>query len=84
MFERDVNNITAYYGQFAPQLLQTRYAKEIWAIYEDGKLTPEITLTGLFVEEAHEVDMDSLMDEIITAEDEYYERQRAIRERDDE
>ncbi|MCE9901783.1 PA4780 family RIO1-like protein kinase, partial [Raoultella terrigena] len=40
MFERDVNNITAYYGQFAPQLLKTRYAKEIWMLYEDGKLTP--------------------------------------------
>lgn len=84
MFERDVNNITAYYGQFAPQLLKTRYAKEIWLLFEDGKLTPETPLTGLFVEEEHEVDMDSLMDEIITAEDEYYERQRANRERDEE
>ncbi|HKM98513.1 MAG TPA: PA4780 family RIO1-like protein kinase [Buttiauxella sp.] len=82
MFERDVNNITAYYGQFAPQILQTRYAKEIWALYEDGKLTPETQLTGLFVEEKHEVDMDSLMDEIITAEDEFYDRQRAAKERD--
>ncbi|BCG08344.1 PA4780 family RIO1-like protein kinase [Buttiauxella agrestis] len=82
MFERDVNNITEYYGQFAPQLLKTRYAKEIWALYEDGKLTPETVLTGLFIEEQHDVDMDSLMDEIITAEDEYYDRQRAAKERD--
>ena len=84
MFERDVNNITSYYGQFAPQLLKTRYAKEIWLLYEDGKLTPETPLTGEFVEEERVVDMDSLMDEIITAEDEYYERQRASRERDEE
>ncbi len=84
MFERDVDNITSYYGQFAPQLLKTRYAKEIWLLYEDGKLTPETTLTGKFVEEERVVDMDSLMDEIITAEDEYYERQRASRERDEE
>ncbi|OAT22641.1 RIO family kinase [Buttiauxella gaviniae ATCC 51604] len=82
MFERDVNNITEYYGQFAPNLLKTRYAKEIWALYEDGKLTPETPLTGLFVEEVHDVDMDSLIDEIITAEDEYYDRQRAAKERD--
>jgi len=27
MFERDVNNMTEYYGQFAPKLLETRYAK---------------------------------------------------------
>ena len=84
MFERDVDNITSYYGQFAPQLLKTRYAKEIWQLYEDGKLTPETPLTGKFVEEERVVDMDSLMDEIITAEDEYYERQRASRERDEE
>ncbi|MBP2157214.1 PA4780 family RIO1-like protein kinase [Erwinia rhapontici] len=83
MFERDVNNITTYYGQFAPQLLQTRYAKEIWLLYEDGKLTPESPLTGLFVEEVHDVDMDSLMDEIISAEDEFYDRQRAAQERED-
>ncbi|MCY9850825.1 serine protein kinase RIO, partial [Pectobacterium sp. 13-115] len=41
-------------------------------------------LTGLFVEAAHEVDMGSLIDEIIAAEDEFYERQRARKERDDE
>lgn len=84
MFERDVNNITAYYGQFAPKLLKTRYAKEIWALYEDGKLTPETTLTGRFVEEKHKVDMNSLMDEIIAAEDDYYDRQRAKNERDEQ
>lgn len=84
MFERDVNNITAYYGQFAPQLLKTRYAKEIWTLYEDGKLTPETTLTGRFVEEKHKVDMNSLMDEIIAAEDDYYDRQRAKNERDEQ
>lgn len=84
MFERDVNNITAYYGQYAPQILQTRYAKEIWQLYEDGKLTPETPLTGHFVEELHEVDMNSLMDEIIAAEDEFYDRQRAAKERDEE
>lgn len=84
MFERDVDNITSYYGQFAPALLKTRYAKEIWQLYEDGKLTPETPLTGQFVEEERVVDMDSLMDEIITAEDEYYERQRASSERDED
>ena len=83
MFERDVNNITSYYGQFAPQLLKTRYAKEIWMLYEDGKLTPETSLTGLFVEEKHDVDVGSLLDEIITAENDFYERQRAAKERDD-
>ncbi|WP_130831173.1 PA4780 family RIO1-like protein kinase [[Erwinia] mediterraneensis] len=84
MFVRDVNNITAYYGQFAPQLLPTRYAQEIWQLYEDGKLTPESPLTGNFVEQAHKVDMDSLMDEIIAAEDEFYARQRAVKAREED
>ena len=38
MLNRDVNNMTNYYGQFAPELLHTRYAKEIWELYEAGDL----------------------------------------------
>ncbi len=82
MFARDVNNMTEYYGQFAPQLLETRYAQEIWALYEDGKLTPETLLTGQFAEDTHKADVDSLLDEIVAAENEYYDRQRARKEQD--
>ena len=82
MFERDVNNMTEYYSRFAPQLATTRFAKEIWALYEDGKLTPETILTGEFAEDTHKADVDSLLDEIIAAEDEFYDRQRAMKERD--
>ncbi len=82
MFERDVNNMTDFYGQFAPELLKTRYAKEIWALYEEGKLTPQSVLTGQFAEDTHAADVDSLLDEITAAEDEYYDRQRALKERD--
>ncbi len=84
MFMRDVTNITEYYAQFAPSLRQTRYGKEIWALYEDGKLTPETPLSGHVVEETHEVDMGALLDEIIAAEDDFYARQRAAQTRDDE
>ncbi|MES0328448.1 MAG: PA4780 family RIO1-like protein kinase, partial [Gammaproteobacteria bacterium] len=35
MLERDVNSITNYYAQFAPQLKGSKYAKEIWALYEE-------------------------------------------------
>lgn len=82
MFERDVNNMTEYYGRFAPQLLKTRYAKEIWALYEEGKLTAETILSGQFIEDTHKADVDSLLDEIIAAEYEYYDRQNALKERD--
>ena len=51
-------------------------------MYEDGKLTPETILTGEFAEDTHKADVDSLLDEIIAAEDEFYDRQRAMKERD--
>ncbi|WP_294907832.1 PA4780 family RIO1-like protein kinase [Tatumella sp. UBA2305] len=80
MFERDVANITAYYSQFAPALADTQYAKEIWSLYAQGKLTPETPLSGKYTEQQHQVDMDSLLDEIITAENDYYQRLRSIRQ----
>ncbi|XBS68432.1 PA4780 family RIO1-like protein kinase [Acerihabitans sp. KWT182] len=82
MFERDVNNMTEYYGRFAPRLLKTHYGKEIWALYEEGKLTPETALTGQFSEDTPKADVDSLLDEIIAAEYEYHDRQRKLKERD--
>ncbi len=46
MLYRDVNKVTQYYGQFAPELLNTRYAGEIWALYSEGELQPDTPLTG--------------------------------------
>jgi len=48
LFMRDVDNLAAYFGQFAPELLTTAYAQEIWHIYENGELQPETILTGRF------------------------------------
>src|SRR4029078_697071 len=33
MLERDVGNLTAFFGRFAPDLLATDYGKEIWSLY---------------------------------------------------
>ena len=82
MFERDVENMTAYYGLFAPQLLETRYAQEIWEHYEEGTLHPDIELTGYAVEDTHTADVDAVMLEIKEALQE--ERDRQERLRDDE
>ena len=78
MLERDVRNMTEYYGQYAPQLLKTNYAKEMWALYEDGNLTADTILTGLYEESTESADVDSVMDEIraVLAE----ERKRKERE----
>ena len=68
MLARDVNNLSAYFGQFAPELLTTQYAKEIWALYERGDLKIDSPLTGRFAETNKAVDMQSVMREIKNAE----------------
>ena len=64
MLERDVGNMSAYFGRFAPELRFTRYAKEMWALYQQGKLTPETELTGEFAEPEDAADIDAVMREI--------------------
>jgi RIO kinase 1 len=64
MLERDVGNLTNYFGQYAPSLLTTQYAKEIWSLYESGKLTPATVLTGTFAEILKAVDLNSVVREI--------------------
>ena len=68
MLVRDVTNLANYFGQFAPELLTTQYAKEIWALYERGDLKVDSPLTGQFAETNKAVDMQSVMREIKNAE----------------
>ena len=68
MLVRDVTNLANYFGQFAPELLTTQYAKEIWALYERGDLSVDSPLTGQFAETNKAVDMQSVMREIKNAE----------------
>ncbi|MEA3300611.1 MAG: PA4780 family RIO1-like protein kinase [Pseudomonadota bacterium] len=80
MLERDVNNMTQYYGQYAPDLLGTRYAREIWALYESGDLTPDTALTGEFEDDAEDADVDAVMAAIKAAFEEEQIRQQGRRE----
>ena len=82
MLTRDVNNMTTYYGQYAPELLNSKYAKEIWALYEEGALHPERELTGYFEESDEAADVDVVMQEIKAAFAEEQERQERLREAD--
>lgn len=77
MLERDVQNLAEYFGQFAPELLDTRYAKEIWALYESGELVPDSHLTGEFEEDEEPADLDDLLREIMDAKDEEERRKAA-------
>jgi RIO kinase 1 len=74
MLERDVNNMAAYFGRFAPELNATRYGKEIWKIYESGNLTPDVKLTGYFKGSTKQADVGSIMREINDARDDAIRR----------
>ena len=78
MLARDINNMRSYYGQFAPTLLKTQYAKEMWRLFEDGKLKPDTELTGLYEEDGEEADVDGVLAEIKAAWAEEQERLERI------
>ena len=84
MLERDVNNMRAYFGRFAPELLATHYGKEMWALYEAGKLHPDSQLTGHFEFDDHIANVDELMEVIDDVKEEEAERQARLRDDDDE
>jgi RIO kinase 1 len=64
MLVRDVDNLRAFFGKFAPHLLATDYGKEIWALYESGALSPDTPLTGRFARDERSADLDAVMREI--------------------
>ena len=70
MLERDVLNLTAYFGRYAPELLITEYGKEIWSLYERGALAPDVKLTGRFEQILKPVDLGSVVREIDDARSE--------------
>jgi RIO kinase 1 len=80
MFSRDVNNMTRYYGEFAPELLASRYAEEIWALFEAGELHPDTVLSGQFEGPAEDADVDAVMEEIKAVIEQEQLRQERLRE----
>jgi RIO kinase 1 len=74
--------MASYFGRFAPELKKTKYAKEMWALFEAGTLHPASVLTGEFDEPEELADVGGIMREIEAARlDE--ERKQAIRAADD-
>ena len=76
MLLRDVNNLTAYLGRWAPELLDTWYGEEMWALFETGDLRPDSVLTGTFVHDERRVDLDSVREAINDAREEALIRQQ--------
>ncbi|HSV55104.1 MAG TPA: PA4780 family RIO1-like protein kinase [Burkholderiaceae bacterium] len=77
MLLRDVGNLSAFFGQFAPGLLATAYGPEIWNLYQSGLLQTETVLTGRFERAAGAVDMEGVVREITAARDEEAARRLA-------
>jgi RIO kinase 1 len=78
MLERDVGNMAAYFGQFAPELKTTKYAKEMWTLYEAGQLHPDVALTGIFHEPEVEADVEGVLREIEAVQREEMRRLAAL------
>lgn len=70
MLERDVANLAAYFSRFAPQLKDTQYGLEIWALYVAGMLEPNIPLTGRIELDQRPVSVAAVMEEILAARQE--------------
>ncbi|AYQ30518.1 MULTISPECIES: PA4780 family RIO1-like protein kinase [unclassified Polaromonas] len=64
MLLRDVANLRAFFGRFAPELLRTDYGSEIWDLYQRGVLQPETALTGRFAHKTGPVNLGAVMGEI--------------------
>jgi RIO kinase 1 len=80
MLERDVRNLADFFGQFAPELLNTEYGKEIWALYAHGDLTLETELTGRFKQDNTPVDLKSVVRVIDAVRDEEAAKQMRLAE----
>lgn len=78
MLLRDVGNLRAFFGRFAPELLASRYGPEIWSLYESGTLTPDTPLTGRFTLQAGAVDLAAVMREVEDARAEEAARQERM------
>lgn len=76
MLLRDVNNLTAHLGRWAPDLFDTWYGEEMWALFEAGELRPDSELTGEFEPDESEVDLDSIRQSINDAREEALIRQQ--------
>jgi len=78
MLLRDVANMTQYYSQFEPSILNTDYGHEMWGLYEKGELTAQTSLTGRFEHSTDSADVNEILDEITAAFEEAQEREARI------
>lgn len=77
MLIRDVNNVSATLGRYAPELVATRYGEEMWALFAQGLLRPDSPLTGVFVADDTAPDVGATLAAIDDAREEALRRRLA-------
>ncbi len=75
MLERDVNNIRDTLGRFAPELLTTEFAREMWNLFEQGELTADRKLTGDFARDETAADPESVLSAVEDAREDALQRE---------
>lgn len=75
MLRRDVSNLGAYFSQFAPELGTPDYGREIWQLYQKGKLLPDTKLTGRYEHPTKKADVGSVLQDIDDAREDAQRRQ---------
>jgi len=80
MLLRDVHNLRASLGRFAPELMATHFGEEMWLLYERGELRPDSVLTGRFTFDEASADVDAVMMSIEDARQENIIRQQGREE----
>ncbi len=75
MLERDVNNIRGTLGRFAPELLATEFAREMWSLFEQGELTADKELTGEFARDETVSDFESVLSAVNDAREDAMQRE---------
>jgi len=70
-----VNNIRGSLGRFAPELLSTEYAREMWALFQQGALTADSRVTGVCARDESATDPHGVLLVVEDARDEAVRRQ---------
>jgi len=61
MLTRDINNLSTYFSRFAPKLAHADFATEIWWLYQSGKLSQAVNLTGQAKQNEHPVNVSDVL-----------------------
>ena len=80
MLLRDVHNLRDTLARFAPELADTHYGEEMWALYEKGELRPDAALTGRFTFDTRRADVAAVRMSIEDARQEAIIRQQGREE----